>query len=86
MKILAALMFFLVSLSSFAAEPTAMKLYDGSKYRYSIQYPSDWNVYDRDDGVVVAPPQLEGHLAADRRRQFDAHPLLREVFAALFGK
>jgi len=34
------------------AEKT-MQSYNGAKYRYTISYPSGWQVYDHNDGVVV---------------------------------
>lgn len=42
-----------ITLSAFAADNASMKQFNGEKYRYTISYPSDWRVYDRNDGTVV---------------------------------
>jgi hypothetical protein len=43
----------LVSFSLYAKENPVMQPFNGSQYRYTISYPSDWRVYDHRDGVVV---------------------------------
>src|SRR3982751_4529472 len=44
---------FLAVATVYAKNDLEMKLYNGEKYHYTIQYPANWHVYDHDDGVVV---------------------------------
>lgn len=55
MKKIAVLLVFIsmIAASVYAKTALDMKEYNGAKYHYTIQYPTDWHVYDHDDGIVV---------------------------------